>query len=244
MIVREMSKKNQLLLLGVVGLIIVGAYVKVRYLPAAAIVATEAELLEKNIDKIDHPVFPEEPLDSADELQVKLEELEASLAGLTVQASQSQQKLATADNQDVFIKLSEAARIAGVKITENVPYIVQRRIKVAEADPAKNLTPKQLKKQKKATRRRASASGQAAIGALPKHGSLIDRTVNDLPEAMHLHKVTVEGPFYHFQTFMQAVQALPWQVTIVKLDIDLGVVGQAVPQGAPQPISVKMIVAI
>lgn len=239
-----MSKKNQLLLLGVVGLIIVGGYIKVRYLPAAAIVATEAETLAKNIDKIEHPIFPEEPLDSADDLQVKLDELEASLVGLTVQASQAEQNLAASDNQDVFIKLSEAARIAGVKITENVPYIVQRRVKETEADSAKNLTARQIKKQKKVARRKASASGQAAIGALPKQGSLIDRAVNDLPEARHLHKVTVEGPFYHFQTFMQAIQALPWQVTIVKLDVDLGVVGQAVPQGAPQPISAKMIVAI
>jgi len=245
MALKEMSKQNQLMLLIVIGIMVAGVYVKLRYLPAASVVAKAGKTLDKNINKIENPKFPEEPEESAEELQLELDELEARLEGLVVQASHAKESLAPTDNQDVFIKLSEAARAAGVKITENVPYLVQRRIQDNTAAKTKNMTPMQLRQLKKAQRKKAKARGRVLIGALTKQGSLIDRVTNDLAEARPLHKISVEGPFYHFQDFLQAVKALPWQVTIVKMEVGVNVTAsRQLPAGAVKPINVNMIVAI
>ena len=80
-----------------------------------------------------------------------------------------------------------------------------------------------------------------ATGNMPKEGELIYRLVNDLEISRPFQRLTVEGNFADLQTFIHALRAMPWQATVVKLDIDVAI--QTPPPGMPQPLTVRMLVS-
>lgn len=252
MALEKMTQREQILILIVISIFIGGAYALLRYVPQTKVLNESSATLEKNKEEIKNPKFPEEPDEDAADLKEKEEELLAQLNTLRISMESEQAKLSpTNQNQDMLLKISEAARLAGVKVIENVPYLVQRID--AEAESAKKVDTtksrskqrrriKALKKLGRGAEIYAGTTGPGAQGAIPKEGELIYHLVNDFEQARPLQKISVEGAFKDLQTFIQAVSNMQYQATIVKLDIDVKF--QTPPQGMPQPILAKMIVAI
>jgi hypothetical protein len=140
-----------------------------------------------------------------------------------------------------------------VKVVQNLPYLVQRRAPAGESIDEKvkkkKLTPaaerklrKKLQKQAKKAKKNAAKFG-GIVGALTREGELMDKLVNDFAEARPLQEIKVEGTFDNLKKFIEGVQVMPWQVTIVKFDVDVKQVQKA-PQGLPQLLSVKMIIGM
>ena len=251
MALEKITQREQVLILIVIGIFVGGAYALMRYVPHTKVLNDLSATLEKNKQEIKNPKFPEEPMEDAEDLQDKEQALDAQLNSLRLSMETEQQKLApTNQNQDMLLKVSEAARTAGVKVIESVPYLVQRvdaeannaKTKVVSKKSKLRRRMKALAKKGQSARALAGMTGPGAQGAIPKEGELIYHLVNDFDEARPLQKLSVEGTFKDLQSFIQSVSNMQYQATIVKLDIEVKI--QTPPQGLPQPLMARMIVAM
>lgn len=246
----KMTQREQVLVLIVIGIFVGGAYALLRYVPQTKALNELSATLEKNKQEIKNPKFPDEPMDDAEDLKEKDDEITAQLNSLRISMETEERNLApTSENQDMLLKISEAARVAGVKVIESVPYIVLRK----DGESTNASKPKGSKRTQRKLARverqnalksgsKGTGAGSTAQGAIPKDGELIYHLVNDFDEARPLQKLSIEGGFNDLQTFIQAVSNMQYQATIVKLDIEVKI--QTPPQGMPQPLMAKMIIAM
>lgn len=248
----NITSREQIIVLVAVGVILAGLYGFFRYMPQHKVINALGQKLEKTIQHVKNPKYPQVPDEDVEDLEIEAEYLTQTLANLRAQVDNFAQNLAPTDNQDVLLKISGIARTTGVKVIESIPYIVSRRVEVTAA-PKKKLKKRAQRKLRKAQRKKAilnqkfgrtnqSFGSGSTVGAIPKEGELIDRLVNSMDEARPMQRVSVEGSFANLQQFIQSLQSMSWQITIVKLDISVNI--QTPPQGMPQPILARMIIAM
>lgn len=246
----KMTSREQVLVMVVLGICVLGAYGLMRYVPQTKALGDLSKALEGNKAQIKNPKFPEEPDEDVDELQEKNMGVSSELEALLNAMETEEKKLVpVAENQDMLLKISEAARAAGVKVIESLPYIVQRKNGDVSAVNKQKVSKRVQRKIEKEARKRArkagastSVSGSSTQGAVPKEGELIYHLVNDFNEARPLQRISVEGSFKDLQTFLQAVGNMQYQATVVKLDINVKI--QTPPQGMPQPLMARLIIAM
>lgn len=247
MAIDKINNREQVLIFIVITTFVAGGYGLLRFVPQTKQLAELQATVKVNQDKVKNPNFPDEPTEDAEELKDKLEELENAMVNVRANLDALEKNLAPTDSQEMVLKISEAARAAGVRVIENVPYLVQR--KDGEATDQTNkpkLSKRAQRKVDKEARKKALQAGGAAAasanGGIPKEGELIYRLVNELETSRPFQRISVEGSFADLQKFVQSIRTMPWQATIVKLDIDVAI--QTPPQGMPQPITARMIIAI
>lgn len=241
----KISNREQVLIFIVATTFVAGGYGLFRFVPQTKQLAELQATVKVNQDKIKNPNFPDEPGEDAENLQEKLEDLEGVMVNARANLDALEKNLAPTDSQEMVLKISEAARASGVRVIENVPYLVQSKDGEAANQANKpRLTKRAQKKLNRAARANALKTGvvASAAGGIPKEGELIYRLVNELETARPFQRISVEGNFSDLQKFIQSVRSMPWQATIVKLDIDVAI--QTPPQGMPQPITARMIIAI
>lgn len=248
MAIDKISNREQVLIFIVITTFVVGGYGLFRLVPQTKQLAELQATIKVNQDKIKNPNFPDEPTDDAEDLKDKLESLENVMVNVRVNLDALEKNLAPTDSQEMVLKISEAARASGVRVIENVPYLVQRK----DGETANQANKPKLSKRsqrrvdrearKKASQAGASAAAASTNGGVPKEGELIYRLVNELETSRPFQRISVEGSFADLQKFVQSIRGMPWQATIVKMDIDVAI--QTPPQGMPQPITARMIIAI
>ena len=241
----KLSNREQVLIFIVIATFVAGGYGLFRFVPELKKLTELQANVIANKEKVKNPQFPDEPMDDIDDLKVKAEALEADLESLHVSLDSVSKSLAPTDSQEMILKISEAARSAGVRVIESVPYLVQKKVTVAANDTNQQKISKRAQKKLNKSIRKANGANAGASGAsggIPKEGELIYRLVNELENPRPFQHIGVEGSFVNLQKFIQNLRNLPWQATIVKLDIDIST--QTSQQGLPQPITAKMIVAM
>lgn len=244
----KLTNREQILIFIVILTFVAGGYGLLRFVPALKKQGELQATIAKNKATIKSPNMPEEPFDDVDDLKEKITKLEAEFAGIEITLENAEKSLAPTDSQEMVLKISEAARTAGVRVTESVPYLVPK--KDGSIATAQTNTPKLSKRGQRLANSKArkvaratskGANVKSASGAIPKEGELIYRLVNDLETSRPFQRLTVEGNFADLQTFIHALRAMPWQATVVKLDIDVAI--QTPPPGMPQPLTVRMLVS-
>lgn len=243
----KLSNREQVLIFIVMTTFVAGGYGLFRFVPQLKKLSELQSTITKNQEKIKNPIFPDEPIDDLDDLEERHEDLQHEITDKRVVLSGIEKNLAPTDSQEMILKISEAARASGVKVTESVPYLVQRKDGEAASQSNKpKLSKRAQRKLDREARKKALKSGGntavSASGGVPKEGELIYRLVNELDNPRPFQKISVEGSFTDLQKFIQSVRSMSWQATIVKLDIDVAI--QTPPQGLPQPITARMIVAM
>lgn len=240
----KLSNREQVLIFIVVATFVAGGYGLFRFVPQLKKLTELQANVIANKEKVKNPQFPDEPMDDIEDLKDKTEALEADLENLHVSLDSVSNSLAPTDSQEMILKISEAARSAGVRVIESVPYLVQKKEPLAANDTNQQKLSKRAQKKLNKSIRKANGANAAsgASGSMPKEGELIYRLVNELETPRPFQHIGVEGTFANLQKFIQNLRNLPWQATIVKLDIDVST--QTSPQGLPQLITAKMIVAM
>lgn len=243
----KISNREQVLIFIVVTTFVAGGYGLLRFVPQLKMVNELQATINTNLEKIKNPKFPDEPMEDIEDLKEKLGGLDTQLVSSRSNLDALEKNLAPTDSQEMVLKISEAARAAGVRVIENVPYLVQRKEAdaVNQANKPKLSKRAQRKVDKDARKKALNTVGgtvASAAGGIPKEGELIYRLVNELETSRPFQRISVEGNFADLQKFIQSVRSMPWQATIIKLDIDVAI--QTPPQGMPQPISARMIIAI
>lgn len=239
---RNISTREQILIFFVALTVVAGGYGFLRYRPALKALA---ELQASNITTADHAqnaVIPEVPMDDPDELKEAFVDAEKELGATQLTMVDVEQRLAPIDSQELRLSISDVANNAGVRIRENVPYLVQRTAKAAagEVVPARKLS----KRQQRAAARSGGAApvGAAVVAAAPKDGELIYRLVNDLDEPRPFQRMSIEGNFSQVQRFISELGKLTSLVTVAQIQMELS--AQTPPSGYPQPLVVTMILAL
>lgn len=250
----QLDSKKQYLILMVLVLFLMGLYVQFRLLPVAGAVGELNKQLKTDQALLKNPNIPEEPLENIEDLKDSVAVLDVELEELTGQSANLAKKLPEINSQDVMLKISEVARASRVRIVSNVPFLVRKRMKLAGNTTATNGNKKlsiveqrarerairksMQKAQKQAAR--AGVNTAVGVGVLTREGELMDKLVNDFEVSRPLHEIKIEGSYQNIKAFIEALQGLPWQITVVKINFSL--LGQNTAQGYPQPLIVEMII--
>jgi hypothetical protein len=252
MSLNQLDSKKQLIILGVIVTLLMGLYVNYRFLSAVNDVSQLNKQLQTDEALLKNPNIPEEPLEDIDDLKDRVSVLEVELEELTAQSASLAKNLPEINSQDVMLKISEAARTSRVRIVSNVPFLVRKRPNLTSSTNTasnKKLSIAEQRKRERAVRKAmqrakkiAAQSGAAPIGvgAYTQEGELMDKLVNDFEVSRPLHEIKIEGSYANVKAFIEALQGLPWQITVVKIDFSL--LGQNTAQGFPQPLIVEMII--
>ncbi len=241
-----MTAKKQMLLVGaLVGLLTV-AYVALRGVPAYQSLQQQASQLQADKQELAQPRYPEVPDEDPDELQAQLDALTAEVTALQTAMQGHLDALSTTSNQDQILRISEIARANGVKVTENVPYVVPKaqvatpdKTASTSAGPAKTKT--ERKRQRKERRAITGTSSTSPTVGEPE-GTLIYQLVNSMSEPRPMQAMTLEGSFFDLKSFLQALSSMPAQMTVARIDISTK--SDVMTQGMPQGLQVKMILAM
>lgn len=245
------NQKKQILLLGGLVFIITLAYFVVRYVPKHQELAQLSSQLKSDQTELAYPRYPEVPDEDADELQEQADQLAAQVLGMETAMKGHLDALAGDNDQDIILRVSEIARNNNVKVTENVPFIVPR----AETTSQKNNQPqarttlsqakskgerRKLRRERRAATAGSAGAPQTSLGE--PEGTLIYQLVNDFPEPRPMQAMALEGNFFDLKSFLQALSSMPFQVTVVRMDVTPKT--DVVMQGMPQILRVKMILAM
>lgn len=241
---RNISTREQVLIFFVAFTVVAGSYGLLRYRPALkALTELQASNI-KTADRAKNAIIPEEPIEDIDDLKTDVASADSELAVMKLSFIDAEQKLAPEDSQELRLRISDVANNAGVRIRENVPYLVPRVAGgTVAAAPAQKLSKRQQRAANKAARRSGGTSPAGAISAAaPTEGGLIYRLTNELDTQRPFQRVSVEGSFAQVQSFIQELGKLPFMVTVTQLQIDLSPITP--PAGYPQPLVVTMILAL
>ncbi len=247
MSLNQLDSKKQFAVLVLAAVLLMGLYLQFRFMPAVAEVGQLNKQLKADKSLLKAPNIPEEPFENVEELKDEIVDLEVELEQLTQQSSSLAKKLPEADSQDLMLKISELARSSRVRIVNNVPFLTKKRVelKLSATGNKKKLTAKEKRKQERRVRKamkkaRKNAGKSTGIGVYTREGELMDKLVNGFAVSRPLHKLKVEGTYSSMKAFVEGLQGLPWQVTIVKIDYNL--LGSNAAQGYAQPLMVDMII--
>lgn len=242
---RNISTREQVLIFIVALTLVGGGYGLLRYRPALKALGEMTAANAQTETRLKTAEIPEEPMEDPEDLAMAIAEAEKEFAAMQLGFADVEQRLAPADSQELRLKISDVANSAGVRIRENVPYLVPRAAgPVAGAATAPKLSKRQQRAANKAARKSGGGAtgGGAVTAAAPKDGELIYRLVNDLDEPRPFQRVSVEGSFAQVQRFIQELGKLPWMATVMQINIELS--AQTPPAGYPQPLIVTMILAL
>ncbi len=243
-----MNQKKKLLLLGGGLLVLLLAYFGLRYLPAHKQISQLNVQLQADKAELANPRYPEVPDEDADELEEVELKLKAEILAMETATQANLDALAGSSDQDVILRVSEIARASNVKITENVPFIVQKaqpaaqKGKQAQPQAAAQGRTKAERKRLRRDKRAAGANDPAQSGLGEPEGTLIYQLVNDFPEPRPMQAMTLEGSFFDLKSFMRTLGSMPFQVTMARIDMATRTDVQV--QGMPQLLQVKIILAM
>ncbi|WP_036299709.1 hypothetical protein [Methylotenera sp. L2L1] len=241
---RNISTREQILIFVVALVFIGGGYGLLRYRPALAELAKlQASNLE-TAERTKKAVIPDEPNDNPEELEADIAYADKTLETMNARFIQLEQRLAPEESQELRLSISNLANNVGVRIRENIPYVIPSAAGVkSQATPKANLTRRAQKAARKAAGGRLGGVGaDAVMGTAPLPGELSYRLVNDLDSPRPFQRVSLEGNFYQLQRFIDELGKLPSMVTVTQMQVELS--AQTPPAGYPQPLLVTMILVL
>ena len=240
------NTKQKILILGGLVFLLTLAYASYRYIPANQVLQQQASQLQADKQELAAPKYPEVPDDDPDELKAEADALAVEVVALQTAMQAHLDGLSNGHDQDLILRISEIARANGVKVTENVPYVVPKaqvatpdKTAPTSAGPAKTKT--ERKRQRKERRATTGASSTSPTVGEPE-GTLIYQLVNSMSEPRPMQAMTLEGSFFDLKSFLQALSSMPAQMTVARIDISTK--SDVMTQGMPQGLQVKMILAM
>ena len=235
---KTLSTREQVLVLVVAIVLVGGGYGALRALPAMKSLKAMAESTGKNEQRIRTTEIPELPDEDEDSMQRDIRETEASLARIQGGMRAVDERLAPADSQELKLRISGLAQQSGVFIIENKAFVPTALLQSSAAAPARK-----SKRARKAAAAAAAQTAQPVIPAvLPESEGLVARMAPGTPLHRPMQQLGMEGDFEGMRNFIQGLDRLPWQVTIVQFKLEAKPVDP--PAGMPQRLSANLILAL
>lgn len=234
-----LSTREQVLVLVVAIVLVGGGYGVLRALPAMKSLNAMAESTDKNEQRIRTTEIPALPDEDEDSMQRDIREAEALLARIQGGMRAVDERLAPTDSQELKLRISGLAQQSGVFIIENKAFVPAALLQSSAAAPAR----KSKRARRAAAAAAAAAPAQSTIPS-PLHESdgLVARMSPGTPLHRPMQQLGMEGDFEGVRNFIQGLDRLPWQVTIVQFKLEAKPVDP--PAGMPQRLSANLILAL
>ncbi|PHS29696.1 MAG: hypothetical protein COA95_11425 [Methylophaga sp.] len=204
MMLSKLKKSEQILLVIVIAVLILGAYSFLRFIPKNDAIVTLQKQAAKVEKKLQLARVPDEPQQGVDELLKQLDDQEQALALIRNMADGVSQRFAPFDSQELKVRISELARNTRVRILTNETF--------------KTVIKVNINKSKRKLKAKTIINDTHVI--LPANRSWIDRMSQKTMFYRPMQRLVFEGDYQSLRAFIHGLDALPWQVTVVRLNIE------------------------
>ncbi|MCX4187783.1 hypothetical protein [Methylophaga sp. OBS4] len=223
-----MSNREQALAAAVIVVLLLGIYGFLRFMPATKAIVDLQHKAEATQKKVISTRIPEAPEYDMDELLEQLDDQEQALALLRSSAETVEQKLAPFESQELKVRISELARSSDVRI----------RINERLAVVAQN-TPQPVKQSKK---RKAKEQVPTGDLVLPATMNWLARMSPGTMFHRPMQRLEIDGNYESLRRFIHGLNALPWQVTVVRLKLEK--MPTSPPHGYAQILNAELVLAL
>ena len=228
----RLTKSEQILIAITLTLILLGGYAILRFIPKYQDISTIARSAEKTEQKLLKARMPEEPLQGVTQLNNKISDQEKAVALISDMVVSVQQRLAPIDSQELKVLISKLARDLQVRITANEQI---------DAKPAQ-LPMIALSNKKKNNKKKSTVAETSENIILPPNYSWLERMAPKTLFYRPLQRVELLGHYLSIRTFIQELDNLPWQVTVVRMKIDKQPLTPI--RGYAQPLKAELVLAL
>ncbi len=221
----NLTLREQLLSALVIIVLVLGAYMMMRFLPANS----EINELEKTAVKLENKLLktriPEQPIEDIDKLAAELEQLKQEITLISELSLNLTQSFAENDSQALKLEISKLARDSDVYIRSN------EKMKVAKLSYASG---------KKNKRQPAKQSQQPVI--LPESAGWIARMSPGTLFYRPMQRIQLEGSYLAIRKFIHGLRDLSYRVTVLKISIDKS--SNESPVGYSQNLISELVLAL
>lgn len=205
----KLTKSEQVLIAITLVVILLGAYSLLRFIPKYQEISSLALSAEKTERKLMKARIPNEPDQDVQQLLSQLDDQEQAMTLISDMADSVQQGLAPIDSQELRVLVSQLARDLKVRITANE--------RIEGKTPALKAIAKKKKKKAKKTMARIEDTKDIA---LPASYSWLDRMAPNTLYYRPLQRIELAGQYRSIRAFIQELDNLPWQVTVIRIKIE------------------------
>lgn len=224
---RELNKRERILAIAIVIVIVIGGYGLIRYQPAK----TNIESLQKQVlatqSRIAELEIPEESDEVIEDILDQLDDQEAEVAALQESSATIESLLASRDSQQLRVMISSLALETGIRIRSNETFQASPVTQIVQTTRGNN-------------RKTTAQPTQDVI--LPATSGWIARMSPGSMYARPLQKLQLEGSYESLRRFLHGLDGLPWQVSVLRMNITKLPVSPL--RGMPQPLSIEVILAL
>ncbi|QSB03022.1 hypothetical protein JWZ98_08865 [Methylomonas sp. EFPC1] len=236
-----LSKREQWLSALAIGVIVIGGYAWLRWVPANREIGQLQQTAEATDKRLRTAEIPEEPDEDIERLKSQLAEQERLLAAIKEQSDSVEKHLAPDDSQFLIVNISKVARDAQIHVRANEVFkaAVSNNAAPVAAAPA---TTKKSRKNKPATVTPAAAAAPIAAVIPPLSAGWVARMSPGSLLERPLRRLEVEGTYLALNRFIHDLDRLPFQVAVLRISVER-MPALAMP-GYPQSLLAEVILAL
>ncbi|MBD9362787.1 hypothetical protein [Methylomonas fluvii] len=236
-----LSKREQWLSALAIGVIVIGGYAWLRWVPANREIGQLQQTAEATDKRLRSAEIPEEPDEDIERLKSQLAEQERLLAAIKEQSDSVEKHLAPDDSQFLIVNISKVARDAQIHVRANEVFkaAVSNNAAPVAAAP---VTAKKSRKNKPAAVAPAATAAPIAAVIPPLSAGWVARMSPGSLLERPLRRLEVEGTYLALNRFIHDLDRLPFQVAVLRISVERMPV-LAMP-GYPQSLLAEVILAL
>lgn len=237
-----LNNREQLLSALTISVLLLGGYAGLRYVPAHKLIADLNQSADATEKRLATTTIPEEPDEDIDDLDDQLQAQQRATAELNSQAAQLQRRLAPLDSREMIVDISQLARNSQVRIRINESFNASSVLPAAEPPKPKAAKKKKSKSQAKPKPSAKTTASEIEAAVLPASAGWIKRMSPGTVFERPMQRLQLEGSYQALSQFVYGLDALPFQVTVLRLTIEKMPV--LAPRGYAQTLLAEMILAL
>jgi hypothetical protein len=199
-----------------------------RFIPESTTIESLEKTAKNTQNKILKNGLSDEPTEDLDELLAQIQDQEKAMALIKESAENIEARLAAFDSQELKVRISQLANKTRVRIQSN---------QAVASFPQVNQINNAKKKKKK-----TNNVTQDVNLLLPASRGWLARLSPGTVLHRPLQRLELEGTYQHIQAFIHGLDGLPWQVTVIQMQLQK--MPAAAPVGYPQSLKASLVLAL
>lgn len=236
-----LSNREQWLSALAIGVIVIGGYAWLRWMPASREISQLQQTAEATDKRVHTAEIPDEPDEDIERLKSQLAEQERLLAAIKDQSDSVEKHLAPDDSQFLIVNISKVARDAQIHVRANEVFKAAVSSNAVPV-PAAPATGKKNRKNKPVTVTPAAPAVSATAAIPPLSAGWVARMSPGSLLERPLRRLEVEGSYLALNRFIHDLDRLPFQVAVLRISVERMPV-LAMP-GYPQSLLAEVILAL
>jgi hypothetical protein len=226
--VTHLSSKQQLIWALSITLVVFAFYGFTRFWPQVSEIQSTQNSTKKTQQKLLKNRLKDEPTEDLKQLLAKINDQEQAMALTKANAENIINRLAAFDSQELKVRISQLANKSRVRIKAN---------QIVNNLPTRTATQAPSKKKQKQTQ---PVMSEEVL--LPESSGWIARLSPGTMLHRPMQRIELEGSYQSILQFIFGLEQLPWQVTVIQLEINK--MPSESPVGYAQLLNTKLVLAL